>query len=333
MRGRILLLLIVAIVVAAGTGYLVLQRLQRPAPAPGQTAGVVQEATVKIAVATRDLPSGHRVQADDLRFADWPANALPPGSLRSGEAVVGEVVRLPVAMNTPVLTTQLVARDGGSTLAYLLAEQRVAKTIALTETGGLAGHVMPGDHVDVLLTHEVAPPADANGSQPLQMTETLLIHIKVLATDQRTDDVNGQVIVSKTATLEVSSKEAEMLALAQQVGQLSLALNSAVEPASFDPRRAFEVRRAHIASYTGTAELTFVSAPPPVPTAKQPAEEAPAKGNTTHVVIVVRGSQQQEMTFDGDKSTSGDIVPQQSIVPDAGQGRSASMAVKLEAAP
>jgi Flp pilus assembly protein CpaB len=191
---------------------------------------------------------------------------------------------------------------------------------------------MPGDHVDVLLTHEVAPPADANGAQPLQMTETLLVHIKVLATDQRTDDVNGQVIVSKTATLEVSSKEAEMLALAQQVGQLSLALNSAVEPASFDPRRAFEVRRAHIASYTGTAELTFVSAPPPVPATKQQ-EEAPVKAATTHVVVVVRGSQQQEMTFDGDKATPVEAVPQQSTVPDAGQGRSASMAVKLESTP
>ncbi len=325
MRARILLLLLVAVVVAAGTGYLVLQRLQRPVVAANQ-APVAAAAMVKVVVATRDLPSGHLIQADDLRFADWPANSLPPGSLRPEDSIVGQVVHLPIALNAPVLSTQILPRGTGSTLAYLLADQRLAKTIALTETGGLAGHVMPGDHVDVLLTHEVAAAAEAPEGPPPQMTETLLLHIKVLATDQRTDDVNGQIVVSKTATLEVSSKEAEMLALAQQVGQLSLALNSAVEPASFDPRRAFEVRRSHIASYTGTPELTFISAPAPAAREQEPAPKAV----TTHVVVVVRGSQQQEMTFDGAGGSAPTLSPQQSTEPDSGQGRSASMAVKVD---
>jgi len=324
MRGRIVLLLLLALVIAAGTGYLVLQRLQRPAPA-AQTAAAAQLATQPLLVAIRDLPSGHIVQADDLRIADWPATALPPGSMKPGEVVFGQtVVRLPVAMNTPILSSQVLAKGTGSSLAYLLADQRVAKTIPLSETGGLAGHVMPGDHVDVLLTHEVAPAEGEDSTDPQHVTETMLLGIKVLATDQRIDDVNGTIVVSKTATLEVSSKEAEILALAQQVGQLSLALNSAVEPSSFDLRRAFEVRRSHIASYTAANELTLVSgSPPPQPT--EP-EQQPTKAKP-HVVIVVRGSAQEEMTFE-EGTTQPLAQPQQTIDPDAGQARGANVAVK-----
>jgi pilus assembly protein CpaB len=328
MRGRIVLLLLLALVIAAGTGYLTLQRLQRPAPAQ-QAAAAAQPVSQPLLVAVRDLPSGHVVQADDLRVADWPAGALPPGSIKPGDLAFGEtVVRLPVAMNTPILATQVLPKGKGSQLAYLLGDQRVAKTIPLSETGGLAGHLMPGDKVDVLLTHEVAPPDGAGSAVPQQVTETLLLGLKVLATDQRIDDVNGQISVSSTATLEVSSKEAEMLALAQQVGQLSLALNSAVEPASFDLRRAFEVRRSHIASYTLPAELTFASAPAaaPAPAAGEP----PPPQQKAHVVIVVRGSAQQEMVFEGGQAQPLQS-PQQSSDPEAAS-HGANVAVKYDGA-
>lgn len=329
MRGRIVLLLLIACIIAAGTAYLTLQRLNRPQPQQQAAAAAAQPATQRVLVAVRDLPTGHIVVADDLRLAEWPATALPPGALQQGQVVFGEtVVRLPVAMNTPILTTQILSKGKGSSLAYLLDDQRVAKTIPLSVTGGLAGHLMPGDRVDVLLTHELAP-SEAGTAVPQQVTETLLIGIKVLATDQRLDDVNSQIVVSNTATLEVSPKEAEMLALAQQVGQLSLALNSAVEPADFDPRRLFEVRRSHIASYTNAAELTLVAqpAPAPIPEAEEAEAPPPAK---PRVVIVVRGSEQQELTFE--KGSAQPLQQPQESVDPAGQGRGANVAVKLEGA-
>jgi pilus assembly protein CpaB len=103
-----------------------------------------------------------------------------------------------------------------------------AVTISVSAQSGVAGFVFPGDRVDLMLTQEV--PGGGDGP-PLKAAETIIRNIRVLAADQRTDktvDEEGKTVVANTSnvTLEATPKIAEKIAVAQTIGQLSLALRS-----------------------------------------------------------------------------------------------------------
>jgi pilus assembly protein CpaB len=98
-------------------------------------------------------------------------------------------------------------------------------TVPVTPSSGLAGFVFPGDRVDVILT--VTVPQDENqGRSERRGSETVLTDVRVLAVDQRMDDRSREVSVAKTATLEVTPKQAEVIAVAGELGKLSLSLRS-----------------------------------------------------------------------------------------------------------
>jgi hypothetical protein len=178
----------------------------------------------------------------------------------------------------------------------VLPPGRVAATIGVTEISGVAGHVGPGNFVDVLFTHEADLGVDTgygdSNAAPQGVTESLLVHIKVLAVDQLINDVNPEIAVVKSVTLEVSPKEAEILVLAETVGRLTLALNSAVEPTAADLLQVVDVRRGVIPSFTTDGELSAVFAPVnPDPTDDDEAQPI------AHTVFVFRGSVVQEVSM------------------------------------
>ncbi len=96
-----------------------------------------------------------------------------------------------------------------------------AVSVPINATTGISGFVFPGDSVDLLLTMEL---------NERRATETVLSDIRVLAVDQRTNDQDGKPEIGKTATLEVTPKEAEVIAVAMDMGRLSLALRSLAVP-------------------------------------------------------------------------------------------------------
>ncbi len=322
MRLAIVLLLLLATAAGGGAAVLIDRRLDQPAPAAAPAIPPAP-ATVPVLVAARDLASGTILAETDYRTVQWPADSLPETALIAADIRPGEtLLRMPVPSGAPLLAGQVVERGAGGTLAYVLAEGHVATAVAVTETTGVAGHVAPGDRVDILFTHAPSHAASAAVGSALGVaapveraaTETLLVGIKVLAIDQRIDDTTGEIAVGRTATLEVTPKEAEMLALAQTIGTLSLVLNGVTPAAEVpDPKALFIARRATQPSYTLDTDISALFRPPPevLPVAlsdPEPAQEpepAPAVPVVAEaeeapppprIITIIRGSSMEQIS-------------------------------------
>ena len=140
--------------------------------------------------------------------------------------------------------------------AILPSGMRAVSTDVTPETGA-AGFILPNDHVDVILSRRDREAEKAAGVE-VHTSETILSNVRVLAIDQTVEEKGGQrVVVGKTATLELTQRQAETLVMSRTDGQLSLALRSLVD-ASRRQGRSSRRRRAAGAA----ASTSFVSASP-----------------------------------------------------------------------
>ncbi|MSP66553.1 MAG: Flp pilus assembly protein CpaB [Alphaproteobacteria bacterium] len=202
---------------------LVTQAQSAPAPKPG----------MQIMVAKKALPTGHFLKADDLRWQSWPDANLHPGYLKKGqseiETLVGAVVRAGIAAGEPVSDGRIVKPGERGFMAAALQPGMRAVTVPVNATTGNAGFVFPGDHVDLILTHAIGEQTDAAEGTPARAhraSETVLTDLRVLAIDQSTNDQDGKPAVAKTATLEVTPKQTEVITVVIELGKLSLSLRS-----------------------------------------------------------------------------------------------------------
>lgn len=305
MRGRIVLLFVLALVCAAGAAFLVMKKVQemrQPTPAEAVAAA---PATTPLLVATRDLPTGTVIGPADTRVVQWPTASLPLGGMPPDSIVFGEtVVHLPIAQNAPIIDSQILRKGEGGALAYIVPPGRVAMAILVGPQTGVGGHIGPGNRVDVLYVHDI--PAEAPGTNGetgyTSVAETLLVGVKVLAVDLGVDDVNPEAHIAQTVTLEVSPKEAEMLLLATdgsggRAGNLMLSLNSAVEPEPADLLKVADVRRGVIPSFTTQSELSAIYASD-LPSAEdeEPTTQS-APQPAAHTVYIFRGNVVQEVSM------------------------------------
>jgi pilus assembly protein CpaB len=179
--------------------------------------------TSKIAVAAFPMAFGVDVTPDKVRFVDYPNASIPPGSFNSiAQLLPGgqrRVALLPISVNEPILASKLSASGSGASIAALLPEGMRAATVRINDVSGVAGFVQPSDTVDVLITRQ-----NAGAAQNMQLTDVLLQNVRVIAIDQQAKNADGTPKVARTATLEVTPIDAQKLALAQEVGSLSLVL-------------------------------------------------------------------------------------------------------------
>lgn len=224
-----LLLLVVALLVAAGTAFAA-RSLFAGASAP-QAEAVQAPQGPKVLVAQRSLPVGTIITADAISFQDWPKELVKDAYFIDGEAdmgkLLGTVVRFQVTAGQPVTQGALVAPGDRGFLAAALGPGMRAVTIPVSAKTGVGGFVFPGDRVDLVLTQSVK---GSDGGEPLRTSETILRNVRVLATDQSTDNevVDGKTVVKafRTVTLEVTPRIAEKVAVAETIGTLSLSLRS-----------------------------------------------------------------------------------------------------------
>ncbi len=186
-----------------------------------QKAAVTPQGMTKVAVAAIPLDYGVEITPDKIRFADYPAASIPPGSFRNLSELLPmgkrRVALRPMLVNEPVLATKISGEGQGASIAALLPDGKRAAAVRINDVSGVAGFIQPNDSVDVLITRQMT------GSDA-QMTDVLLQNVRVIATDQDAKGADGKPVLAKTATLEVDPIDAQKLALAQQVGQLSLVL-------------------------------------------------------------------------------------------------------------
>ncbi|HEY0835071.1 MAG TPA: Flp pilus assembly protein CpaB [Azospirillum sp.] len=188
-----------------------------------------RQATVVVAAGA--LPFGKPLSAADLREAPWPLDGVPPGAFASAAELMKDGPRVVLSALTPgepVLPGKLSEPGGRAALSMLVAGDKRALTIRVNDVNGVAGFVLPGDRVDVLLTRQTDP--------KFPTTDLLLQNIKVLAVDQQVDDRKEMAIMARAVTLEVTPEDGQRLTLGSNIGSLSLSLRNLADGAAADPR-------------------------------------------------------------------------------------------------
>ena len=322
MDARKLLLLIMALVMAGISAVVVRGMFGGKSEAEAAPiAAAPQPSGPEVAVAIRPLPVGTIIGPDSFRYQRWPAELVGKTYYVKGEgdltALNGSVVRYALTAGAPVTQGSLVKPGDRGFLAAALGPGMRAVTISVSAQSGVAGFVFPGDRVDLMLTQEV--PGGGDGPA-LKAAETIIRNVRVLAADQRTDktvDEQGKTVVANTSnvTLEATPKIAEKIAVAQTIGQLSLALRSIADdraeleeriangevklPADSDPKAErqmlLEIASRPIdtnTTYTVGADVSRYqrSSVPAKPGAGAPAAPGPGAAPTAPVIRVSRGN-------------------------------------------
>lgn len=212
---------------------------QHKAPEPERT----------IVVAARPLRFGGQLTASALRELPWPQAALPAGAFGKIADLVAakRVVLLPMEPNEAVLASKVTGPGERATLSAVLDPGMTAVTVRVNDVEGVAGFILPGDHVDVMLTRQ--------GEKNAATTDVVIENAQVLAIDQLADEKADKPSVVKAVTLEVKVTDGERVALASTVGTLSLLLRKAGDVADEDSRR---VTTADLGKMT-TSKSDFVT--------------------------------------------------------------------------
>src|SRR6516165_901435 len=227
MRARTLTLFVIALTLAGGTALLVRSFLaQRTVEAEATPLARPEAPQRSVLVARGAIARGQILKAQDFSWQVWPEGGIDKNYILSGartaENFAGWVARDPFAAGEPISEAKIVSPGSRGFLAAVLGPGMRAVSVPVTATSGISGFVFPGDQVDILITHRLAGNADNSH----EAAETVLHNVRVIAVDQKLDSKNGEALVAHTATLEVTPKQSEIIAVATEIGKLSLSLRS-----------------------------------------------------------------------------------------------------------
>src|SRR5918994_7551231 len=180
-----------------------------------------------IVLSARALPVGAVVTERDVKLVGWPGEVLPAGYIRSVKDAVGRGVITAVAENEPLLAAKMSTKDAGGGLPIIIRDGMRAVSVKVDEVIGVAGFVLPGTRVDVMLT------LDKRDNRPQAITKTLLQNVQTLAAGQSvTRDKEGKPQTVTVITFLLTPNDAELLALAAKEGRLQLALRNTLDTLS-----------------------------------------------------------------------------------------------------
>ncbi len=220
MNKRFIGVLIFAFVVASGASLLLYRLLiNRP-----QSAKAPQ-AAARIVLAQRNIEVGTVLKEEDIRLADWPGG-VPLGAAAKVEDVVGRGVIAPIFAKEPIIDSRLAPKGAGGGLAAMIPPGMRAVAIRVNEVVGVAGFVVPGMRVDVLISG--TKPGASNNLGTL--TKTLLQNLEVLSAGQDfKKDAEGKPVIVQVVNLLVTPMQAEELSLASSQMNLQLVLRNPLD--------------------------------------------------------------------------------------------------------
>ncbi len=182
--------------------------------------------TSAVVVAAKDLAVGALITDGDVRTVNLPTNDLPQNVLSDPKKVVGRGVISPMVKNEIVLASKLAAEKAGAGLPSMIPPNMRAVSVQVNDVIAVAGFVVPGTRVDVLLT---GSPKVAGGNSDV-MTTTVLENVEVLAAGQKIEpNAEGKPDKVPVITLLVSPEDAQKLTLASQEGKIQLALRNPLD--------------------------------------------------------------------------------------------------------
>jgi len=224
MRVIALIILIFGVALAGGAVFFASDRYAKLQAALQQQASAVQPAaptieTVAVVVATAQLRYGQPLTAKALKVVEFSKDSAPSNAFSIIDDLISETEKRIVLRNIepgePILKSKITGFGQRATISAQLTPGMRAYTLRIDSVSGVAGFLLPNDRVDIFLTRNNADGLAAN---------LLMQNVKVIAIDQFSDKDSNQARVARTATVEVSPKDAQSLALAQQVGRLTMSL-------------------------------------------------------------------------------------------------------------
>ncbi len=272
----------------------------KPPPPPVAVVPVAPPApTVRVLVAKHDLAVGQTIAMTDMGWQAWPADGLNAAYVTDGAAArtvsatqgqlgkaagalttaatdavnnpaegkgslfLGAIVRQPITANEPLIASKVVRAGASGVMAVTLTQGLRAVALPLTAENAAGGFILPGDHVDVLLTRQQDSSAATTAATTTHgfLTSTVMRNVKVLAIDQNMAAQKTASAVGATATVEVTPKQAEYLVLAKASGTLTLSLRSYADAAG-----GAEVGAVNHDTTGATIRVFRNSAPTPVVT-------------------------------------------------------------------
>lgn len=256
------LLLCAAFIFALATAYAVKERLHASGIRDPQAAEAAPITAKRVMVAKANIATGTFVRAErDLEWKEWPESGMNATYIIEGaqtpQDFEGAIARADINAGEPIIATRLVKTGDGGFLPAVFGAGMRAVTLGVSVTSGNAGFVFPGDRVDLIVTHTLDKEAAIETGV---VSETFVRDVRVLAVDQRYANPENKVELFKTVTLEVSPKQAEMVAVAGELGKVSLSLRSLGKPEDVVKADAETVTRDRDVSQT--IQVNKAAAPP-----------------------------------------------------------------------
>ncbi|OLC90004.1 MAG: Flp pilus assembly protein CpaB [Acidobacteria bacterium] len=270
-RNRLILGLVGAIAVAFLISTYVYRQFQR--------ATVGKPVTMQhIVVAAVPMQLGTRVDANNLRLIPWPSGEPVAGMFTRIEDCANRALITPVAENELIIENKLSPKEAGAGLPATIPEGMRALSVAVNEVVGVAGFVIPGTMVDVLVTGSVVGSRDQNN-----ITRTILENVRVLAAGQKIEqDREGKPQTVPVITLLVTPADAAKLAMASTEGKIQLALRNTIDSKMVNPPPVLQ------------ATLFAGIAPPPRHVA--PGKPAPPP-TVPYSVEIITGTKRENKSF------------------------------------
>jgi pilus assembly protein CpaB len=276
-RNRLLLIGILALGVGALVSYMVYTTLRR-------TVATVKQANTQVVVAALDLQVGAKLEDKDLQEIRLPGANLPQGYFQNKADVLGRGVVMPIAKGEFILPSKLAAENAGAGLPSLIPPGMRAVSVRVNEVVAVAGFVIPGTRVDVLLT------GNPRGTdEPL--TTTVLENVEVLAAGQKLQrSSQGEPQSVPVITLLVSPEDAQKLTMASSEGHIQLALRN---PLDTSEENLAVLRDSSLYRMGGPA-------PDPRPArtrVRRAAAPKPAPAPSMYVVEMIKGDKRDTAKF------------------------------------
>ena len=268
---RLFIVMALALLSGLAAAWLALNYLRQP-ESPIRTADPV---ATEVVVAARDLSLGTVLTAEDVKLADWPGALLPEGYSASVEEVLGRGVITNVVLNEPLISRKMAVKEAGGGLPIVIPEGMRAVSVRVDDVISIAGFVVPGTRVDVMVTLDQAEP----------VTKLILQMIPVLTSGQVVEQgINGEPIQVTVITLLVTPEQAEDLVLAATRGRIQLALRNTLDVDSVDTQ--------------GARLNSLVPAQRVVRRSSAPRRATPPAAAPTRQIEVWRGNQVETETLD-----------------------------------
>lgn len=285
MRSRVTAILVIALLISGGATYLVYRVLAARVQAPGSV-------TTLLVVAAHDIPLGTVIKDSDLKLNAW-AGAVPKGGVTKKEAIIGRGVIAPIYEAEVIMDNRLAAPGGGGGLAATIPQGMRAVAVKVNEIVGVAGFVVPGMHVDVLISGVPPGPQSPTGAR----VRTILQNIEVLSAGQNYQkDAEGKPVVVPVVNLLVTPDQAELLSLANNETKIQLVLRNPLDTQPAKPPGIAMAALLGELAVPAPAARTRVATPKKAPAdAAKPAELPPPPPPL--LIEVINGDKRTEAKF------------------------------------